>query len=135
MDFSKLSAGDRRILIVTLGVIIGGVVSVIDRWGFGGIVGLLAGLGVAGVILQPQLAPAMKLPAPKATLVLILAGVAAIGFVVSALQYLSFVFEITRIYTLLFDLGLIAALALAYLAWLDYKAGQGVSAAPPPPAA
>ena len=66
MDMSKLSASDRRILITAVIVVIGGVVSIIDRWGIGGILGGLAGLGAALVVLQPQLMPTMRLPAPKA---------------------------------------------------------------------
>src|SRR5262245_16866891 len=99
MDFSKLSASDKRILILALVVGVGFVVSVVDRWGFGGIVGGLAGLGVAGVILQPQLAPTMKLPAPKATLLVILGAVAGLGFIVSGLQYLEFLLDV-RLYNI-----------------------------------
>jgi hypothetical protein len=127
MDFSKLSASDKRMLIAAVGVLIGGLVSIIDRWGIGGIVGGFAGAGAIFVLLQPQLAPAMKLPAPKATLLLGLGGVAAGGFILSALQYIGFVFD-ARLYTVLFDLGLVAALVLAYFAWLGYKAAQGTAA-------
>jgi hypothetical protein len=136
MDMSKLSASDRRILITAVIVIIGGVVSIIDRWGIGGIIGGLAGLGAALVILQPQMMPTMRLPAPKATSLLVLGGIAAVGFVLSALQWLSFVFDV-RIYTILFDIGLIAAIALLYFAWIEYQGSTASSApaaaAPPPP--
>ena len=139
MDMSKLSAGDRRILITAVVVVIGGVVSIIDLWGIGGIVGGLAGLGAVLVVLQPQLMPTMNLPAPKATSLLVLGGIAAVGFVLSALQWLNFVFDI-RLYTILFDIGLIAAILLLYFAWTDYQASTGAaapasSAPPPPPAA
>lgn len=133
MDISKLSAADKRMFFAAIGVLIGGVVSIIDRWGIGGIVGGLAGLGAIFVLLQPQLQPAMKLPAPKATLMLGLGLVAAGGFVLSALQYISYVFD-PRIYTVLFDLGLVAALVLAYFAWQGYKATQGTAAAAAPAA-
>jgi hypothetical protein len=135
MDFSKVSASDKRMLIAAVGVVIGGLISIIDRWGIGGIIGGFAGLGAILVILQPQLSPAMKLPAPKATLLLGLGAVAAGGFILSALQYIGFIFD-ARIYTLLFDLGLVAALVLAYLAWLGYKAaapgGAPATGAPAP---
>ena len=138
MDMSKLSATDRRILITAVIVIIGGIVSIIGRWGIGGILGGLAGLGAALVVLQPQVMPTMRLPAPKATSLLVLGGIAAVGFVLSALQYINFVFDV-RIYTILFDIGLIAAIALLYFAWTEYQAGMGSSrmaaGAPPAPPA
>jgi hypothetical protein len=127
MDMSKLDAGDKRILIASVGVIIGGTI------------GLLAGIAAAGVVLQPQLAPSMKLPAPKATTLLVLGAVAAAGFALSALQYLSYALDVTRIYSILFDLGLVSAVVLLYFTWLDYKAAQSASApaapaaTPPPP--
>lgn len=132
MDMSKLDSADKRILIASVGVIIGGIISVIDLWGIGGTIGLLAGLGAAGVVLQPQLAPSMKLPAPKATTLVVLGAIAAGGFVLSAVQYLSYALDVTRIYTILFDLGLVSAIVLLYFTWLGYKAGQTTSAAPAP---
>lgn len=134
MDMSKLDSADKRILIASVGVIIGGIISVIDLWGIGGTIGLLAGLGAAGVVLQPQLAPSMKLPAPKATTLVVLGAIAAGGFVLSAVQYLSYALDVTRIYTILFDLGLVSAIVLLYFTWLGYKAGQTTSAAPAPAA-
>jgi len=135
MDFSKLSATDKRILIAALVVVVGGLISIVDRWGIGGIVGGLAGLAAAGVILQPQLAPTMKLPAPRGTVLVVLGAVAALGFIVSALQYIGYVLEVTRIYTILFDIGLVAAIVLAYFCWLEYKGAQGAAPAPPGAAA
>jgi hypothetical protein len=135
MDMSKLSASDRRIFITAVVVVLGGIVSIIDRWGIGGILGGLAGLGAALVVLQPQLMPTMKLPAPKATSLLVLGGIAAIGFLLSALQYIGFVFDI-RLYTILFDIALVAAIVLAYFAWIEYQAASkgGAPAAPSAPA-
>lgn len=138
MEISKLSAADKRLLYASIGVIFGGVIGIIDRWGVGSIVGGLAGLGAAGVILQPQMAPTMKLPAPKATLMVVLGGVAAGGFILSTLQYLQWIFDnLADVSTLLFGVGLVAAIVLAYFAWMDYKGMQAPSAptaTPEPPA-
>jgi hypothetical protein len=129
MDFSKLSSADKRLLICAAGVILGGVVGIVDAWGIGATIGLLAGIAAAAVVLQPQLAPTMQLPAPKATSLLVLVAIAAIGFLLSALTYLSYALAITRIYTILFDIGLVAAIALLYFAWLGYQ-GQAKGAPP-----
>lgn len=130
MDISKLSAADKRIFYVSIAVVIGGIVGLIDHWGFGGTIGLLGGLAAAGVVLLPQLAPTMKLPAAR-SLVLLGCGVAAAaGFGLAILTYLSYALDVTRIYTILFDLGFVAALVLLWLTWADYKAGQGAGAPP-----
>jgi hypothetical protein len=138
MDMSKLSAGDRRILITAVIVVVGGIVAILDRWGVGGIVGGLAGLGAVLVILQPQLMPTVQLPAPRATTLLVLGGIAAVGFVLSALQWFSYVLDV-RLMTILFDIGLVAAIALLYFTWTEYQAASGAGApaagAPPPPPA
>lgn len=134
MDFSKLSAADRRILIAAVLVIVGGIVSIVDNWGVGGIVGGLAGLGAAFVVLQPQVAPTMKISTPKATLLLVLGAVAALGFIVSALQWYEDILRVTRVFNLLFDIGLVAAIVLAYFAWAGYKAMMPAAASTTPAA-
>jgi len=135
MDMSKLSSADKRILYASIGVMVGGVASIIDSWGVGGILGGIAGLGAAFVVLQPQLSPAMKLPAPKATSLLALGAIAGIGFILSALQWFEYFLNIGRVYTLLFDLGLVSALILAYLTWMGYQADKGAAGPPPAPPA
>jgi hypothetical protein len=128
MDISKLSAADKRILYASIGVIIGGLVGIVDRWGFGGNVGLIGGLVAAAVVLQPQLAPTMKLPMAK-SMILLGAGVAAGGgFALSILTYLRDALDLTRIYSILFDLGFVAAIVLLWLTWNGYKAEQALSA-------
>ena len=134
MDMSKLSATDRRILYAAIGVIIGGVVGIIDNWGVGGNIGLLGGIVAALVVLQPQLAPTMKLPMAK-SLILLGAGVAAAGgFALSILVYLRYALDFTEIYSILFDLGFVAAIVLFWLTWTGYKAEQA-AAMPAKPAA
>jgi hypothetical protein len=128
MDMSKLSASDKRILYASIGVIIGGVVGIIDVWGFGSNIGLLAGIAAAVVVLLPQLAPTAKLPAAKGLVLLVCGAVAAGGFALSILTWLSYALDVTRIYTILFDLGFVAALLLLWFTWTAYKAEQGPTA-------
>ena len=130
MDISKLSAADKRILYASIGVIVGGIVGLIDAWGIGGTIGLLGGLAAAGVVLLPQLAPTMKLPAAKSVVLLGCGVAAAVGFGIAVLTYIRFALDITRIYTILFDLGFVAALVLLWLTWTGYKAGVGAGAPP-----
>jgi hypothetical protein len=128
MNFSSLSAADKRVLIAAVGVIIGGVIGVIDRWGSGGIIGLLAGIAAAVVVLLPQLSPGAKLPMAKGITLLGLGIVATAGFALAALQYLDYALAFTRIYSILFDLGLVAAVVLLWFGWTAYKAERGATA-------
>jgi|SoiMethySBSTD1v2_1073268.scaffolds.fasta_scaffold403173_2 hypothetical protein len=134
MDLSKLSAADKRILYAAIGVVIGGIIGIIDVWGIGATIGLLAGLAAIFVLLQPQVAPTVKLPAPKATLLFACGAIAAAGFVLSALVWLPYVLDVTRIYSLLFDLGLVSALILGWLTWMQYKPTMPASGGTTPPA-
>jgi hypothetical protein len=130
MNMAKLSASDRRILYAAIGVIIGGVVGIIDVWGFGSNIGLLAGVAAAVVVLLPQLAPTVKLPAAKSLILLACGAIAAGGFALSILTWLKYAIDVTRIYTILFDLGFVAALLLLWFTWTAYKADQGMAAPP-----
>jgi hypothetical protein len=53
MGLSKLNAADKRILYAAIGVVIGGIIGIIDAWGIFATLGLLAGLAAAFVMLQP----------------------------------------------------------------------------------
>lgn len=130
MNISTLSDADKRIFYASIGAIVGGVVGLIDHWGIGGTIGLLGGLAAAGVVLLPQLAPTMKLPAAKSVVLLGCGVAAAGGFALAILTYIGYALDITRIYSILFDLGFVAAIVLLWLTWTGYKAGQGASAPP-----
>jgi hypothetical protein len=137
LDLSKLSAADKRIFYAAVGVVIGGIIGIVDAWGIFGILGLLGGLAAAFIVLQPQVAPTVKLPMPRAQALLASGGIAAGGFGLAILTYLGYALDIGRIYSILFDLGFVAALALAWFAWTEYKATVPAAAAPaatPPPA-
>ncbi len=121
MDFNKLSAADKRLVLLAVGVIVGGLAGVADGWGTLATIGLLAGIGVAGIIFQPQLMPTLKLPIARSQLIFGLAVAAVVCFVLAGLGGLSFLFDFTSIATLLFDIGIVASLALAWFAWLDFK--------------
>ncbi|HJP89657.1 MAG TPA: hypothetical protein VJ850_11545 [Candidatus Limnocylindrales bacterium] len=136
MDLSKVSPADKRILYAAIGVVIGGIVGIIDAWGAFAYLGLIGGVAAGYVVLQPQLAPAMKLPMQKPQLLLACGVIAAGGFALAILTYLRFALDITRIYSILFDLGFVAALALLWFTWTDYKMTMPApAAANPAPAA
>lgn len=130
MDLSKLSAGEKRMFYAAAVATFGGLVALVDSWGIGGTIGFLGSLAAVGVLLQPQLMPAFKLPAPRST-VLFGCGVAAGGgFVLGGLTYMEYLFDFGRIYSILYDVGLVAALVLLFLTYTDYMAAQKPKAPP-----
>lgn len=136
MKFSSLSASDRRTLVLGAIVAIAGILSFMDpsgSWGAVVVIGILGGLLAVYVAVQPQMAPAMKLPATKGMLLLAAGGAAALGFVIAGLTWFSYVIEVTRVFSIIFDVGLVAALALLWFGWLAYQA-EPKAAAPAPPA-
>jgi hypothetical protein len=142
MNFSSLSASDRRLVITAAIAALMALLSFFDPsgdWGMTVGISLIAALAAIAVVLWPQLSPNSALPAPKGLSLLVLGAVTAAGFVIAALVYLSYVFRI-NLFSILFDVGLLASLALLYFAWLEYqaapKAAASVPAAPastPPP--
>jgi hypothetical protein len=121
MDFNKLSEADKKLVLLAAAVIVGGLAGVADGWGSLATIGLLAGIGVVGVIFQPQLMPTLKVPIARNQLIFGLAVAAVVCFVLAGLGGLSFLFDFTSIATLLFDIGIVASLVLAWFAWLDFK--------------
>ena len=140
--FSKLNASDRRFAILGAIVAIAGVLSFADPSGSWGTVvglGILAGVGAVLVVLWPQLQPNAALPVPKGTALLICGVVAAGAFALAGLTWFSYVIAVTRVFSIIFDVGLVAAIALAYFGWMAYAADKrsapaaaAVPATPPP---
>ena len=145
MNFSSLSASDRRLVITAAIAALAALLSFFDPtgdWGTTVGISLIAALLAIAVVMWPQLSPNSALPVPRGISLLVLAAVTAGGFVIAALIYLSYVFSI-NLFSILFDIGLVASLALLYFAWLEYQAAPKAAApaapaapaasAPPPP--
>ena len=141
MNFSSLNASDRRIVITAAIAALMALLSFFDPsgdWGTTVGLSLIAALAAIAVVLWPQLSPNSALPVPRGLSLLVLGAVTAAGFVIAALVYLSFVFRI-NLFSILFDVGLVASLALLYFAWLEYQAAPKAAApaaptsTPPPP--
>jgi hypothetical protein len=140
--FSKLNASDKRFAVLGAIVAIAGILSFADpsgNWGSIVALGLLGGVGAVLVVLWPQLQPNTKLMVPKGTALLVCGIVAAAAFGLAALTWFSYVIAVTRVFSIIFDVGLVAAIALAYFGWMAYAAEKGTTpmaaAAPAAPAA
>lgn len=137
MNYSSLSALDRRVLIAGAVAAIAALISFVDTsgdWGAIMILGLLGGLGGVFVALQPQVAPTMKLPATKGMALLASGLVATLGFALATLNYVGYITRnLADIYVLVVIAGLVASVVLLWTGWQAYQ-GEPKAAAPPPAA-
>jgi hypothetical protein len=135
MNVRTLGAGDQRILIAGAVIAITALISFVDpagSWGGIMIVSVLAGVGAAYLAVQPQVAPTMKLPAPKGMSLLVLGAAATAASAIALLSYIGYVFNnLTDIYEIIFLVGLVASIYLLWVGWTAYKAESGASTAPP----
>ena len=143
MNFSSLSAADKRLLITGALVALISLISFADpsgTWGAVMILGILGGLLAAFVAVQSQMAPTMKLPMTRGLSILVAGGAAVLGFAVAMLTYIGYITRnIADIFVILMIIGLVASIYLAWQGWLAYQAepktGTPPAAPPPPPAA
>ena len=131
MNFSALGASDKRTVIIAGVVTLIALLSFLDpagSWGGVMILGLLGGLGALFIVLQPQVAPTMKLPVARGLGMLVASGLAALGFVLAVLSYISYIAKyITDIFVILMLVGLVASLFLAWTSWQAYQAESGAA--------
>jgi len=135
MDLSKLDSTDRMAAIAALIVVVLGAVSIANDWGVLMLVPILAGLAALAVILMPQLSPQTAMPAPKA-LVLVAAGVvAAVTWLIVALDWMGWILDhLATFDTIQFLVGLVAAFVLAWAGWQAFQASRGSTTTPTPSA-
>lgn len=131
MNFSALSAADKRIAGVAGLVALLALLSFLDPagdWGPVMILGLLGGLAALFIVLQPQMAPTMKMPVARGLGLLVSGAAAALGFVLADLSYISYIAKyITDIFVILMIIGLVASLYLAWIGWQSYQAESGAA--------
>jgi hypothetical protein len=133
MDLSKLTANERMAVFAGAVVVISGIISLINNWGTLMLVALLAGAVVVGGLLIPQLSPGTNLPAPRGIVMLGGGVVAAVAYLVTAIDWLGWIGEnIASFDAIQFLIGLIASFVLAWTGWRAYQeSGRMGSPAPP----
>ena len=137
MNFSALTSNDRLAVIAAIVVVITGVISLASRWGILVAVSALAAAAVVFIVLQPQIAPTVKLPMSKGTLMLGLSATSVVILVVVALTWLEYILTppIFVFDTIQYFVGMIAAAVMTWAGWQTFQAEKGTAAATPPPAA
>jgi hypothetical protein len=133
MDLSKLSSTERMAVFASAVVVVTGILSLMWNWGSLMLIAALAGAIVLGGILLPQLSPSTNLPAPKGLVMLGGGIVAAVAFVVTAIDWLGWIGDhLATFDTIQFLVGLVASLVMAWAGWRAYQeSGRMGSAAPP----
>ena len=141
MNFSSLSAGDKRLLIAGGLVALISLISFADpsgTWGVVMILGILGGLLAAFIAVQSQVAPTVKLPVTRGLSMLVAGGASVLSFVLAMLTYIGYISRnFANVFVLLMVIGLIASAYIAWMGWMAYQAEPKTGtppAAPPPPA-
>ena len=136
MNFSALSSNDRLAAIAAVVVVITGLVSIAAQWGALVFLSLAAGVVALFVVLQPQIAPAVKLPMTKGLLLLASGLVSTVVLLVVAFQWIDYILTppILVFDTVQYLIGVIAAVVLLYAGWRAYQSERGTTplAGPPP---
>jgi hypothetical protein len=139
MNFRTMAAADQQVLIAGAVIAVTALLSFVDpagSWGGIMLVSLLAGVAAVYVAVQPQVAPALRLPMTRGLLLLVLGAAATAASVIALLSYIGYVFRfLTDVFVLIFLVGLVASIFLLWIGWRAYKAESGASTAPPPPPA
>ena len=123
MDLSKLSQNDRITLGAAAAVAVTALLSISNDWGALMFLSLVAGAGAIAVILQPMLAPTVKLPVTKAQALVGLGGLATVATGLTALNWLGWIIEHpAKFDTIQFLVGLAAAIVLFVVSFQAFKA-------------
>jgi hypothetical protein len=120
MDLSKLGQNEKLALYGAIAVFLAGIIS---NWGGLLFLSILAAVGVAIVVLLPQLSPKTSLPGSRGSLLAVLGFVALGGALIELLRYVGYTFDtLGRLSTLMF---LVAVAGSAVMAWAGWRALQG----------
>lgn len=129
MNFSALSANDRLAAIAAAIVVITGLISLAQQWGALVFLSLAAGVVALFVVLQPQIAPAVKLPMTKGVLLLGMGVISTVVLLVVALRWIDYILTppIFVFDTIQYFIGVIAAIVLLFAGWRAYRAEKGAT--------
>jgi hypothetical protein len=131
--FSALTGNDRTAAVAAVVALITGVISLANAWGVLMVIPILAAIGVLGIVFQANIAPGVKLPMTKGTLLLALGAAAAVIWILVTIQWIGYILTppIFVFDSIQFIVGLVAAIVMAFAGWRAYQAERGASAAPP----
>jgi hypothetical protein len=122
----NLTSSERQIAIASGLVVILSLYALFAQWGGFMFVTLLAGLAALVILYLPQIAPNMKAPGSKGSLLMVSGLLAALFWLLAVLYWLNYIFNnIVSFDVLLFVIGFVASLWLGWLAWSAFQAEGG----------
>jgi hypothetical protein len=123
MDFSKLDQNEKMAFGGAVVVFLAGIIS---NWGGLFWLAVLAALGMAAVILLPQVSPSTTLPGSKGTLMATLGFVAVGTGVIELLRYIGYFLDtLGRLSTIAFGVALAGAVVMALAGWRELQKEGG----------
>lgn len=128
--WSKLNANEKMVMYGAIIIVIAFVVGLVGSYGFGSAsTDLVAAIAVAVIYWLKYSPNKITWPAPVATIVLVISGIAALFAVLAALTAVGLLFGFG-----LFGISLIInAIGAAMMAWFAYKEYQAMPKVPAPP--
>jgi hypothetical protein len=134
MDFARLDSNDRTAVIASAVVLVLGIVSFVNEWGNAMLLSIIGALAMLAFVFMPQLLPTTALPAPRGLLMLAAGGIAALFWLIAAIDWLGYIVDnLGNLDTLQFLVGFVASLVMAWAGWQAFQAGTapGTSGAAP----
>ena len=123
MDFSKLDQNEKLATYGSVAVVLAGLAS---NWGGLLFLSILAALGMLAVVFLPQFSAGTTLPGSKGSLMAALGIAAAIGALITALQWLSVLGALLGSFgTILFLIAVIGAVVMAWAGWQELQSEGG----------
>jgi hypothetical protein len=122
MDFSKLNQNEKTAALASAVLVVAGLVAATTYTTYGITwLAIVAAVGMLFVVLQPQIAPAVKLPGSKGSLMVVLGGIAGVIMVLALLTTLGFIFVSFGFADILFLAAILAGVTMAWTGWKAFQ--------------
>src|SRR5688572_12283120 len=126
VDFSKLNQDDKTAALASAVLVVAGLIAATTYTTYAMTCPAFpAAVGMLFVALQPQTAPAVKLPGSKGSLMVVLGGVAGVIMALALLTTLGFIFVAFGFADILFLAAILAGLTMAWTGWTAFQAEGG----------
>ena len=129
--WNKLNSNEKMVMYGAIIVVVAFIIGLVGSYGFGSAsTDLIAAIAIAVIYWLKYSPNKITWPAPVATIVLVIAGIAALFAILAALTAVGLLFGFG-----LYGIGLIVnAVGCAVMAWFAYKEYQAIPKATPPAA-
>ena len=129
--WNKLNSNEKMVMYGAIIVVVAFIIGLVGSYGFGSAsTDLIAAIAIAVIYWLKYSPNKITWPAPVATIVLVIAGIAALFAILAALTAVGLLFGFG-----LYGIGLIVnAVGCAVMAWFAYKEYQAIPKAAPPAA-